>query len=57
MSQLFHQEFLGYHPESAMRRTLDAEDPTGLMLGKMEEEEGEQCLSTHQTSVVILNDV
>lgn len=56
MSQLFHQEFLGYHPESAMRRTADTEDPTVLMLGKMEKE-GKQCLSTYQTSVVILNDI
>lgn len=56
MSQLFHQEFLGYHPESAMRRTADAEDTTGLMLGKMEKE-GEQCLSPYQTSDVVLNDV
>lgn len=55
MSQLFHQEFLGYHPESAVSRTADAEDPTGLMLGKMEE--GEQCLSPYQTSDVVLNDV
>lgn len=56
MSQLFYQEFLGYHPESAVRRTAGAEYPVGLMLGKMEKE-GEQCLSTYQTSVVVLNDV
>lgn len=56
MFQLFHQEFLGYRPESAMRRTADTEDTTVLMLGKMEKE-GEQCLSTYQTSVVVLNDV